>query len=153
MDFDQLTEQDIAALIAEPKDVVNPGARWSEKPGHRQRNHIVRSSAHAYRVYMRQSLFDDEDFSCGIAIVKPDGHLLTLLRYNGASHVHGDIRLACHIHHATAHAIRQGKKPESDAGQTARYHTLEGALAALIEDCNLSGFKESKPDEPDLFRT
>lgn len=37
MNLDQLTDDDIAALLALPKRVTNPSVRWQDKPGHRQR--------------------------------------------------------------------------------------------------------------------
>lgn len=82
---------------------------------------------------------DEADFSCGIAYVSLDGSRLTLARYNGPSHEHGDIAYRCHIHRTTAKSISSGKKPEHEASPTDRYETLEGASACLIEDFNVSG--------------
>ena len=42
-----------------------------------------------------------------------------------------------------------GKKPESDAEETDRFSTLEGALACLIHDFRVSGIR-AQPDEPQL---
>ena len=151
------TEADIARLRSMPKRVSNPGAQWSEKPrarpSHRQRNYraVGRQDETArFSVYQRQNLTDDDDFSCGIAYLPPGGAALTLARYNGPSHVHGDIAYRPHIHRATEDAIAAGRKPESDAEETDRYRTLEGALACLVGDFALSGIA-APPDEPGLF--
>ena len=43
---------------------------------------------------------------------------------------------------------RQGVRHAAE--ETARYQTLEGALACLIEDFSLSGIR-ANPDQPSLF--
>ncbi len=43
-----------------------------------------------------------------------------------------------------------GKKIDSHAEETPRYRTLEGALACLIEDCNVRGLT-AESDQPELF--
>jgi len=151
MNFDQLTDEDIQVLITLPKRISNPSVRWQEKPGHRQRNFKASVGDHVFELYMRQSLHDSTDFSCGLKIIKPDGQPLTLLRYNGGSHVHGEITFESHIHRATQQAMAAGKKPESHAERTAAYRTLEGALACLLGDAAISGLASAKHDEPDLF--
>jgi len=78
------------------------------------------------------------------------GETLTLARYNGSSHRHGEIEYACHIHRATEEAIREGRKPESHAEQTTRYHRLSGALDCLVNDFHIEGL-ETQPDQPELF--
>ena len=151
------TEADLARLQSMPKRVTKRGARWSEKPKsapvHKQRNFQAVSEHEAdtrFAIYQRQNLNDRIDFSCGIACHLPNGSLLTLARYNGPSHPHGDIAWRPHIHRATEEAIAAGKKPESEATETNRYETLEGALACLIDDFRVSGIA-AKPDDPVLF--
>lgn len=151
MNFDDLTDENIETLLKMPKRVTNPSARWVEKPGHRQRNFKVQGDDYLFELYQRQSTFDDVDFSCGLAVIKPDGQMLTLVRYNGESHKHDQIVYRCHIHKATGQAIRAGKKPESHADMTHGYKTADGALSCLIKDCNISGINNNHPDEPDLF--
>lgn len=151
MNFDLLTDTDIAQLIALPKRVSNPSVRWQNKPGHKQRNLKVDGGDYSFELYLRQSFHNSEDFSCGLKIVKPDGQPLTLLRYNGGGHVHGEIVFACHIHRATQKAIAAGKKPESHADATKVYRTLDGALACLLEDAVVSGLLHVAHDAPDLF--
>jgi hypothetical protein len=151
MNFDQLTDQDIDALLKLPKRVVNPKAQWKEKPGHRQKNYTVKGGDYDFQIYLRQNLHDNEDFSCGLKVIKPDGQPLTLVRHNGPSHIHGEIAMACHIHRTSARAIREGRKPEHYAEPTNAYTTLEGALWAMARDCAITGLPEVKPDHPDFF--
>ena len=139
-------------LRSASKRVRNPGARWRDKPGrHRQRNYTAEAEEGAlYRIYQRQNLDDEKDFSCGLALVQRGGKPLTLIRYNGSSHAHGAIRYRCHIHVAKAEALGAGRRIDSYAEETDRYCTLEGALACLIEDCAVQG-ASAKFDERDLF--
>ena len=102
-----------------------------------------------FRVYQRENISDRADFSCGIAFLPPGGLPLTLARYNGLSHTHGDISCWPHIHRASASAIAAGRKPEFEAQETDRYETLEGALACLIEDYNVAGIS-AEHDHPEL---
>ena len=134
------------------KRVRNPRARWLKKPGrHKQRNfNAVTEDGKVYRIYQRQNLDDERDFSCGLALVRGNGKPLSLVRYNGASHIHGEIRYACHIHRATAEALAVGKKADGHAEGTDRYRTVEGALACLIEDCSVEGLSANH-DEWDMF--
>ena len=147
-----LSNDDLDALRASAKRVTNPGARWTEKPGrHRQRNYTAETNkGERYRVYLRQNLDDERDFSCGLAMIRPGERPLSLVRYNGSSHPHRDIRYRCHIHRATAEALTAGKKIDSHAEQTDRYKTLTGALACLIEDCGVEGLT-ARHDAPELF--
>ena len=75
---------------------------------------------------------------------------MTLARYNGPSHQHGDILYRPHIHRATARAIAAGKRAEREAEETDRFETLEGALACLIQDFHLTGI-DAQFDHPRLF--
>ena len=150
------SDQELDSLRALRKQVTNPGSRWADKPTgapvHRQRSFKAVGEDKAesrFEIYQRQNLLDDEDFSCGIAHVGLDGSRLTLARYNGPGHEHGDISYLTHIHRATAKAIVSGGKPEREAEETERFTTLEGALACLIDDFNVAGLSASS-DEPRL---
>lgn len=140
------TDDELAGLRSIPKKITNPGARWLEKPkgrpSHRQRNFQASGGQDddvRFSIYQRQNLNDDSDYSCGISYLPPGGPPLTLARYNGPSHPHHDISYRPHIHHASERAIAAGKKPESEADATGRFVNLDGALACLIADFNLSG--------------
>lgn len=150
------TEAELDGLRTMSKRVTRPGARWSEKPRaapvHKQRNFLAigeHDEDARFAIYQRQNLNDPKDFSCGIVWRPPGGSPLTLSRYNGPSHDHGDIAYRPHIHRATGGAIAAGRKPESEAVETDRYETVEGALACLIEDFRVSGV-DAKRDDPEL---
>ena len=136
------TEAELDALRSTPKRITNPGARWLEKPkarpAHRQRSFQAAGEDQAeerFLVYQRQNLDDASDFSCGIAFLPRGAPPLTLARYNGPSHEHGD----------SEKAIAADKKAESDAAESDRFESLEGALACLMEDFNVSGMR-AQPD-------
>ncbi|MDE0024411.1 MAG: hypothetical protein OXP69_08350 [Spirochaetaceae bacterium] len=154
----QYTDDELASLQEMPKLVSNPRARWTEKPKsiptHRQRTFIAHGSEDSsvrFQVYQRQNMSDPSDFSCGISIHPPSAPPLTLARYNGPSHMHGSIAYRPHIHRATARAIEEGKKPESEAEESDRFSDLDGALACLIEDFNLSGVEVSRNKQLEMF--
>lgn len=140
-----------------PKKVTNPKAQWIEKPGgefaHRQRTFKAESvvpgkQPKRFHVYLRQSVADASDFSCGIVYQSRDGNRLVLARYNGSSHEHGiDIRYEPHIHRTTAAAIAANKKPDSTAEATDRYSTLEDALECLIHDYCITGIDDRDDEE------
>lgn len=147
------SDEELDTLRSMEKRVTNPGARWVTKPGHRQRNFKVDGAgddASRFEIYQRQNESDDNDFSCGIAFIPPGGRRLTLGRYNGPSHIHGSINYRPHVHRATAAAIAAGKKPESEADQTNRFTSLDGAFRCLIEDFRLQGIAVPEPDQPRL---
>ena len=151
------TDEELRALRNMPKRIDNPGSRWSEKPAgapaHRQRSFKARGGGDEqpiFEIYQRQNIQDDDDFSCGIVHVAFDGSRLTLARYNGPGHEHGDILYQSHIHRATEKAIAFGRKPEREAEKTDRYQTLEGALACLLEDFRIAGL-QAEHDESRLF--
>ena len=140
------TEEELEALRKTPKRVLNPGARWTNKPkahpGHRQRTfHAAGGDGEEkkFLIYLRQNLIESQDFSCGIAFLPRGDSILTLARYNGPSHPHGNIHYRPHIHQASEKAMAAGRKPECEAVETDRYRTLKGALACLKDDYNVSG--------------
>ena len=151
------TKAELDAFRSMPKRITNPRAHWLEKPKgrpvHRQRNFQVSGETDEearFLVYQRQNLEDEHDFSCGIAYLPRGAPPVTLARYNGPSHEHGDIVYHPHIHRASEGAITAGRKAESDATETSRFESLEGALACLVEDYNVSGLDVSH-DVPRLI--
>lgn len=151
MNFDELSDAELDQLRTMSKVVTNARIQWKEKPGHRQKNYLLENDRHQFELYLRQSKHDESDFSCGLSVIKPDGLPLTLCRYNGGAHIHGAISYQCHIHKATNAAIVRGLKPESHADETDRYCTLDGALYCLVKDCSISGLRDLRPDQPDMF--
>lgn len=157
MTIKHYTEEELTQLRHMPKQVTNPGARWTKKPKnkpvHRQRRYKAVSQqdpAMIFSIYQRQSIEDETDFSCGISFKPVGSSSLTLARYNGPGHIHGDIYYRPHIHRASERAITAGRKPESEAEETDRYETLDGAFACLAEDYRLSGI-DTQHDSPRLF--
>ena len=148
------SDDELFELQTITKRVTNPGARWTSKPGHRQRNFQLVAGPDEetrFSIYQRQSELDDSDFSCGIAFLPPGGTRLTLARYNGPSHIHREIEFRPHIHRATAGAIAAGRKPESEAEETDRFITLEGAFRCLLDDFQVEGIAAPEPDQGRLL--
>ena len=100
-----------------------------------------------FSIYQRENLNDESDFSCGILYLPTGAPPLTMARYNGPSHKHGDIVYQPHIHRASERAIAAGKKTESQADATSRFQTLEGALACLTQDFNVIGLNSQDDDQ------
>ena len=149
------SDKELARLKAMLKRATNPGARWQEKPSaaptHRQRSfQVVSQTDVRFAIYQRENLADEDDFSCGIRYCPLGAAPIVLARYNGASHIHGEIAYCPHIHSTTAAAILAGRAPDFEASETDRYSTLEGALACLLEDYNVTGINAQR-DEPRLF--
>ena len=148
------SEDELLALRDAAKRVTNPNARWSEKPSntpvHRQRTFQAHSERGHFKIYQRENIRDALDYSCGIVYLPLDGTALTLARYNGSGHEHGDIAYRQHIHVATPAAIAAGARPEREAEPTERYSTLEGALACLTQDFRVVGIA-AKPDQRRLM--
>ena len=112
-----LSNDQLDGLRSAPETGYESRVRWREKPGrHKQRNYTaVSADGTRYRIYQRQNLNDDMDFSCGLTWVHKGGKAVTLVRYNGSSHRHGDIFYRCHIHRAAAEALAAGRKIDSHA--------------------------------------
>ena len=153
------TEEQLTELRAMPKRVTNPRAKWTQKPGgapiYRQRSFKACGEADEksrFEIYQREHLEDKTDFSAGIAAILRDGSRLTLARYNGSSHEHGDIAYKPHIHRATERAMSEGRKPEYYAEATDRYRTVDGALACLFDDFGIPRDPDKVPrDQVNLF--
>lgn len=157
MAFESLTDDKIADLLNCPKRLTNPQARKKNKEGHEQVNYRAiasDNSGHQFEIYKRQNLREgmEDDFSCGISWLAPNGETLTLKRYNGPNHDHPNhlekLRLGytCHIHMATEKYIKANRKAEGFAMATDRYNTVEGALHCLVLDCKISGMSTTPDD-------
>jgi len=148
------TDGELTELQSLPKRIINPWARWLEKPKERPayRQRTFQASGQEddqarFAAYQRQNLIDESDFPCGILYLPTGAPSLTIARYNGPSHKHGDIAYQPHIHRASERAIAAGKKPESRAEATSRFQTLEGALACLMQDFNVTGLNAQNDDQ------
>jgi hypothetical protein len=165
MAFESLKDEKIIELLQCPKRLTNSMARNKSKEGHNQVNYKVVStdgSDEKFEVYKRQNSREgmEDDFSCGISWIAPNGENLTLKRYNGPSHDHSNhlesirVGLTCHIHIATEKYINANRKAEGYAEATDRYKTLDGALHCLVTDCHIIGI-QTNPDnlnQTNLFK-
>jgi hypothetical protein len=160
MGGESLTDDKIAALIAMPKRVINPRARLKAVGKHEQvtYNALGSDSETPFEIFSRQSSKIADSFSCGLLWISPNGEPVTLIRYNGMNHPHKNplegeqFEFRCHIHRATERYIAANKKAEGFAEKTDRYHTLNGALQCLVQDCAVSGL-DVEPENPtrDIF--
>lgn len=157
MAFESLTDDKILDLINCPKQLKNPNAHKKNTDGCEQINYKVEAtnnSNHIFQVYKRQNTREgmENDFSCGISWVSPNGETITLRRYNGSSHRHPNhlegvrLEFESHIHYATEKYIKANRKPEGFAIATKQYETLEGAFHCLVTECKIKGI-ETKPDD------
>ncbi|MBO9679537.1 MAG: hypothetical protein J7556_14945 [Acidovorax sp.] len=153
-----LSDAEIERLILLEKTVANPKAKKLEKRGSVQVNYDAEAeTGERFRIYVRQNMRIPEGFSCGLLYTPPSGEPVTLTRYNGSDHEHanpldggGSMPAACHIHRATERYMRAGRKAEHFAETTGRYTNLEGALRALIQDCNIKGLSDNSSDPTQL---
>lgn len=153
-----LTDQRIEQLLTCEKTITNPGARWKDFPGCKQKNYDVTSDDGAqFEIYLRQNKKIAHSFSCGILLRLPSGESITLARYNGSCHPHSNpleggekVDFTPHIHRATERYIRAGRKPEHYAVATDAYSDLEGAFDNLLIDCSVSGLGRPSTRHPDV---
>ena len=120
MGIESLNDEKINELLSMPKKVINNNIQWHKKPGHKEKNFLVKSmdNRHNFKLYVRQNLAPTmkDDFSCGLSWLAPSGETITLIRYNGKSHTHTNhsdkqkFIFSCHIHKATEEYINKGKK-------------------------------------------
>lgn len=161
MAFESITDEKVSELMKIPKRVTNPNTKIKSKDGHNQVNYKVEclnDSEYEFELFTRQNMREgmDDDFSCGLSWVAPNGETLVLCRYNGPSHKHPNrlenevLGYVCHIHKTTEKYIKANRKPEGFAIVTKEYYTLKGALFCLTKDCNITGIS-TEPDLPKLF--
>lgn len=161
MAFESLTDAKIEELLKLPKRVTNPTIRAKLQDGHEKFNYTVTSvvnNKYRFELYTRQNKREgmEDDFSCGLNWVAPNGETIIIRRYNGPNHNHPNrleeekLGYNCHIHKTTEKYIKANLKPEGFAEKTEKYYTLRGALYCLTKDCNISGIS-TEPDAPKLF--
>ena len=157
MAFESLTDERIATLLRLSKRITNPTARTVLDANHDRRDFVVESSdgSERFKLFVRQNKSVTDDFSCGLIWLPAGGESLILTRYNGSSHEHPNqleqtkISFACHVHRATERYIQANLKAESFAKESAEYQTCNGALHALVVDCNIAGI-DTVADHPEL---
>lgn len=148
-----MTDEEIERLLLVRKTITNPRARGRTQKGSKIITYEVTSEAGPFQIYLRQNERLSFAFSCGLLYLGCDPKL-TLARYNGRDHLHsnplesGRTFQGYHIHRATARYIEAGRKAEHYAELTDRFADLNGAMAALMEDCNVDGLEPAvKPSD------
>lgn len=146
-----MTDGEIEKLVTARKEITNPGARWVTQRQARQKTFQLDAGDDmpAMELKLRQSLRDSDSFSCILLCHFPNGEKLTLRRYNGSNHVHGnkldphmpEIEFACHIHIAKQRYIEAGLKADGFA-VPASYSDFDGALLQVMQDCNIHGYDQ-----------
>lgn len=150
MSFESMTDEKIREMIEMPKIAEKGEAKAKNKEKHIETNWFVvakEDSNIRFSIYKRQNAANENDYSCGLAWIAPNGEPLTLTRYNGSNHPHTNhlenekFEDVEHIHIATERYIAKGKKAEGYAQQTDRYEGLDVAFECLLEDCRVEGIK------------
>jgi hypothetical protein len=143
----QLTDPEIAALIAEPKplpDDYQSRIQIKPKRGHKERElDFTGENGGDFRLILRQSLFNVLDFSIILSYLAPKtNHLFRLRRYNGKSHEHTNALESqtfyeFHIHTATErYQLESGGREDTFAEPTDKYPDFQGAIRCMLSDCN-----------------
>lgn len=146
-----LADSHFDALRRESKKKAS-GTRQKEKLGSTGRQYELAAADNSdrrYRLFVRQSSSNPDVFSVGLCLILPDGDLL-LCRYNSGHHGHRNIlekeKLPCahHQHLATARYVAAGLDIDGYAISRSDYNSVDGALAFLVQECNIDGI--FKPD-------
>lgn len=144
----QLSEKEVEALVAVPKDLppdyrsrLRTRARPYSSQHEEAQIEIGVQNVGTFRVIVRKNRINPLDFSVILGYVPPERlKLFHLRRYNGA-HRHTN-RLESnsfrdfHIHYATQRYQEAGWDIDAYAKPTDRYTTVDGALEILLDDCN-----------------
>ena len=141
-----LTDAQLDALRREEKRKAS-STRKKEKLGHVERQYELASlneEARRYRLFIRHSASNPDVFSVGLCLMQNEVDLI-LCRYNSGHHGHKNILekekipAVCHQHIATARYIAEGLDIVGYAIARPDYTTVKGALAFLVEECNIVG--------------
>lgn len=143
-----ITDIEISELISEVKPLPSnftKAFKFRNKRGHREFNlDVIGESGSQFRLLVRQSLFNNLDFSVILLFVPEESNQhFRIRRYNGKSHEHTN-RIErrkfydFHIHTATQRYQEMGFKEDDFAEPTNRYADYHGALDCMMQDC---GFK------------
>lgn len=143
----QLSDTEIAALIAEPKPLPDDyldRVRTKPKLGHKERElDVSGSNGSEFRLILRESVVNSLAFSAILAYRAPNSsQWFRLRRYNGKNHEHTNVLenetfYDFHIHQATErYQLESGGREDSFAQRTDRFADFPGALSCLLADCN-----------------
>ena len=158
-----LTDEEIEALISEPKVMPQPAStvitKMKTKSNHKgvEKNSCEfprDNNQDKWLIYVRQNLVNSLDFSCGLALIPESRQKpFMLLRYNGNSHEHsnklekGSPFKDFHIHRATEKYQQSSFSDDHYAEPTTRFAQFPDAYRCLIEDCNIT----DNEDQQGLF--
>lgn len=164
-----LTDEEISALISEPKIVPN---NWFSRLEAKDKAHfqhkekeidIEGSNGNLFRVIIRQSKQNILDFSIILTLQEKDSNLeYNLLRFNGkhpSQHTNKwekenkkqghTFSPAFHIHRATQRYQESGYKIDGYAEVTIKYSDFSTALNQFLLECNIK--YESDSAQTSLF--
>ena len=142
-----VTDSEISSYIQEGKELpADFMARVRLKPtkvGHKEADiELVGDNGSQFEIRLRQSNYDQMDFSVILAVVPAgSGKTFRLRRYNGKTHPHTNklerqtVPLGFHIHEATERYQLAGFDEDAFASSTDRYTNLQEALECLLVDC------------------
>jgi hypothetical protein len=139
------SDQNIKLMLQErkllPRD-YRTQIKLRDKRGHKERELDIQGDNESqFKIIMRQSDFDQFDFSVILAFCPNDtNQIFRLRRYNGKSHQHtnkieAETFYGFHIHMATERYQDLGTREDTYAEQTDRYSDLQTALQCMLEDC------------------
>ncbi|MEN8381335.1 hypothetical protein [Acinetobacter radioresistens] len=139
-----INDKEIEAFKKMQKFLTKPlKQKWTTNHKVRQLSIELYSGDHFFKIYMRQSTVDEDNFSCGISLISNGKNDITLARYNGSNHVHVNkcdgrrFDFECHIHTANEASLKASKKIENYAEPTNRYTNLQGAIQCALRDFHI----------------
>ncbi len=140
-------DNEIAGLIYCPKIIVEPPARQMKAERGSYRNGMLLRSKDGdsqFRVFIRQSVDFEEDFSVGLDYLsRDDSGSVCLTRYNGkhGGHEAHPHHLNCHIHIARAVDINAGIRMEKHITPTIEYASFYDAIRCFMKDVQVEGIE------------
>jgi hypothetical protein len=150
-----LSDREIASLLQEPKQPVDPAAMLLDlKPASVGASRVaVRTVPSAaggvFVLRVRQNLLDPYDFSIILSYAPAGGAEVILRRHNGPSHAHRNpiegtsFAGVCHIHEATERYQLRESKAEHYAEPTQRFSDVATGLACMLADANFGPLAQS----------
>ncbi len=142
------TDVEIKQLIDEKKileENILEDIDWDKSHGSRRFSvTLYGKKGNIYKIKLRQSLKDKNDFSVILGVEKPGTNLFFIIkRYNGNTHAHENFiegntfRLKYHVHTATERYQKIGAQFEHFAKPSNRFYNLRGGIICLLQDCNV----------------
>lgn len=144
----QLSDKEIDALVVALKELpldyrgrLKTRARTYSSQHEEAQIEIVVQNIGTFRVIVRKNRINPFDFSVILGYVPPERlKLFHLRRYNGmhrhTNKLENNSFRDFHIHYATQRYQEAGWDIDAYAEPTDLYKTIEGALDALLHDCN-----------------